>query len=437
MKKVLIIANLYHASPRIPSVTAYLPEFGWSATIITPAVNKNFENNLASPGDFFDKVKLVNADYRGDVFWLYRKIFKLFKFNTGESITEQIKERIGTTSKRSFIDNLLNFYQCIFAYPDTEITWQKEAFRKVEETIKKNSFQALMSSSPFPTSHMVAFRVKEKFGIPWLADFRDPWTQNHNYPFGRLRKFFEQKLEKKILKQADVLTAAAPSYAEKQEKLTNKKTFVVTNGFDPGTLNDLKIPLTKKFSITYTGSIYSGKQDPEIFFIALRELLSERIFSEKEIEVRFYGPRYSWFEALLKKYELKSVVGYYGFISRSESLKKQKESQILLLLNWEDAEEKGVYPLKFFEYMAGKRPILAACGFPGQDVEKMITQTQSGIYASGKEEIKKALLKFYTDYKKDGEVPYNGNIKEINKYSYREKARQFAELLDGIAENKQ
>ena len=40
MKKVLIIANLFHASPRIPSIAKYLPEFCWTPIILTNPLNQ-------------------------------------------------------------------------------------------------------------------------------------------------------------------------------------------------------------------------------------------------------------------------------------------------------------------------------------------------------------------------------------------------------------
>ena len=96
MKRILIIANLYHASPRIPGLATYLPEFGWEATIITPSID-NAERRLGFPEKFLERAKIAEAPYQGDIFWFWRKIFKLLGFKTDESVTEQIKERVGVT----------------------------------------------------------------------------------------------------------------------------------------------------------------------------------------------------------------------------------------------------------------------------------------------------------------------------------------------------
>jgi len=432
MSKVLIISNLFHASPRIPGLATYLPKGGWEATIISPPVGDNAENYLGFPKQFLEKSKIVEAPYRGDIFWLYRKIFKSFGFKTNQSITQQIKEHMGVTSKNSFIDLLMNWYQTILAYPDTERTWRNPALKAAYDILKKEHFNAILSSSPFPTSHIVAAELRKQFGLPWLADFRDPWTQNHNYPYGVIRKYLEKKLELRTISSADAMTAAAPVYAKKQEHFHKMPTIVITNGFDPKNINDQPIELTDKFTITYTGQIYTGKQDPEKFIKALKGLISEGTINPDDIEVRFYGPRLNWLSDKIANNGLIDSINQYGQVLRYESWQKQRESHVLLLLNWEDPTERGVYPLKFFEYLSARRPILASGGLQNDDLSKMLIETKAGVYAPNIEEIKASLLRFYKEYKRTGRVPYSGDFKEIDKYSYRGMARKFSDLLNQL-----
>lgn len=434
MKKVLIIANLYHASPRIPGSATYLPEFGWEATIITPPLGNDAESHFGFPKKFMERTKIIEARYKGDIFWFWRRIFKLFGFKMSESITEQIKEQVGITKKKSFIDILMNWYQTIFAYPDTERTWKKPALKITNQLLHKEHFDAILSSSPFPTSHIVASELKKEFHIPWIADFRDPWTQNHAYPFCSIRKIIEEKFEKTILKNVDYIVAAAPSYAEKQKNLFKRQVEVITNGFDHNNINIPPAGLTQKFTITYTGNIYTGNQDPSLFFLVIRKLVSNKTINPNDIEIRIYGAKLKWVADLVSEYGLCNIVKQYGFVSRYESIRKQKESQVLLLLNWENYNARGVYPSKIFEYLAAQRPILASGGLENDDMNKILTQTKSGIYAPTSNEIEKSLTSFYEEYKREGKVSYNGDLMEINKYSYREMAKKFAKVLDGVCQ---
>ena len=119
-------------------------------------------------------------------------------------------------------------------------------------------------------------------------------------------------------------------------------------------------------------------------------------------------------------------------VPREVSLKKQWESQILLKLNWEDSRFKGDYSGKIFEYLAAQRPILATGGFGNNVTEKLLNETKAGIYAPTVEDIRKALKEFYLEHKQNGKVSYRGRWKEIKRYSYREMAKKFTDVLNKI-----
>jgi glycosyltransferase involved in cell wall biosynthesis len=210
----------------------------------------------------------------------------------------------------------------------------------------------------------------------------------------------------------------------------NKKVYTITNGFDPELVNP-GIPLTKKFSITYTGYIYSGRQDPEPLFRILKILIDEKTIDPATIEVHFFGHHESWLLSDRKKYHLENIVQIHGHISREESLQKQRESQVLLLLTWNDPGEKGIYTGKLFDYLAARRPILAL-GLRESVVTDVLSQTQAGMSVSSDAEIKEQIAALYREYKEKGFVSYAGITSEIEKYSHREMARKFAGALEDI-----
>jgi glycosyltransferase involved in cell wall biosynthesis len=434
VKKVLVIVNLYHASPRIPGLCTYLPEFGWEATVLSPPLREGAETHLGFPRAFLKRTRILEAPFRGDIFWFWRKIFQGLGFRINESITEQIKERAGMFKQKSFIDVMMKWYQMIFAYPDTEKTWGKPALKTGRRVLHQEQFDAILSSSPFPTTHIVAAELKKEFGLGWIADFRDPWSQNHNYPYGRRRRYLDKRLELKTLLRADAITAASPLYAKKQEELHQRPTTVITNGFNPEDLNQPPIPLRETFTITYTGTVYPGKQNPEKFLIALEGLLTEKRIERKNVEARFYGQSYSWFKEKILACGLNNVVQLCGFVSRQESVERQRESHLLLLFNWEDEEEKGVYPSKFFEYLSSQRPILATGGFHGADLENLLQETNAGMYATTIEKIRNAIMDTFKEYNETKHVTYYGDLKKINNYSYHSMAEKFAHILDQIVE---
>ena len=90
------------------------------------------------------------------------------------------------------------YFQSIFAYPDTEKAWERLAQDFVEREIKSGPPPVLISSSPYPITHVIAHKFSKKYNLKWIADFRDPWSQNHNYKMPIWRKKLDERLEKKL-----------------------------------------------------------------------------------------------------------------------------------------------------------------------------------------------------------------------------------------------
>ena len=175
--------------------------------------------------------------------------------------------------------------------------------------------------------------MKIKYNIPWVADLRDLWTQNHNYNYGFIRRWFERRLEISTLIHADSLITVSKPLAEKLNSLHNKKLIhVITNGFDPEEMKEF--PLTKEFTLTYTGRLYYGKHDPTLLFRTVRDLINIGIFNSNTLKVRFFGPFEYWLEKKIRKFGLERIVIQHGMVAREIALVKQRESQILLFFNW-------------------------------------------------------------------------------------------------------
>jgi len=195
-----------------------------------------------------------------------------------------------------------------------------------------------------------------------------------------------------------------------------------------------QVDLTSKFTITYTGQIYTGRQDPSKLLAALHALISDGTINPDDVEVRFYGPEDELLAKEIERYGLVEIVKQYGIVPREVSFERQRESQLLLILTWEGLKKAG-YSLKIFEYLAAQRPILAT-GLGNDMTKELLDETKSGMYAPTVKDIKNILRELYSEYKLKGKISYNGDMEKINKYSYREIARKFAEILDSLIQSK-
>jgi len=398
----------------------HLLGFNWKSIVLTAPLAEKPE----VPFQIIETPYNDNSD-----FWK-----RLLGLNPNMGIGKQVKTKLGITRKKSLIDLFLAFGEEILLYPDAAKDWKSVAIKTTEELLQTEKIDAMISCHPF-TSHLIASKLKTKYNIPWLADFPDLWSQNHDYSFSPLRRIFERRLELRTLSTADALVTVSEPWAEKLRALHNRKTvYAITHGFSPDEVNIPPADLTAKFTITYTGTVF-GKQDPAKLFAALKDLTSDGIINTEDVEVRFYGTDVVWLDEEIKRYGLSNVVKYYERVPEEVSLEKQRESQLLLLMDWDDPEEPGLYLGKIFEYLGARRPVLATGGFEGDVIDELLIKTKAGVHATNVSDIKEVLTRLYQEYKQNGKVVYNGIESEINKYSHREMARKFAEVLDRVASN--
>lgn len=424
MRKVLLISWMFLekeaiGSIRLHGLAKYLPEFGWEPVILTKKVSGKSE----------PAYNVIETFYQDK-----RKILKnFFGFKAGESVIDQLGLPTHK-NKKSLIEYIYNMWREIFCYPEVETSWFKHAIVAGKNLLEDEKFDALISSSPSVTSHLIAKKLKYKYQVPWIADFRDLWTQNHYYAHTKIRTLVERKLEIKTLAMADALVTISPYLAEKLKELHKMNVYSITNGFSDEGTNNFPVRLTDKFTITYTGILYQSKRDPIKLFQTINELFEKKVINPNDIEIRFYGHKESWLEEEIKSFKLERIARMYGTVDRMTALNKQRESQLLLLLLWDHPEEKNVATGKLFDYLGSKRPILGIGGYKGF-VDEIMNETNTGIFATSLDEIKNYLVNSYNEWKKNGQVSYHGNISNINKYSQREMAKKFSEILNSIIKN--
>lgn len=433
MKRVLVIANLYHASPRIPALLTFLGEYGWRATVVTPPLGADAESVLGLPRDFSRFVDIAPAPYRGDVFWILRKLLAWFGFSSKSSYTEQLKGRVGGgRAGKSWVDRLMLTYQMLLAIPDTEWPWYRSAVRVASVQLDQHDFDVILSSSPVPTVHFVAARLKKQHGIPWVADLRDLWSQNHDYSFPAPRRWLDRRLELRALRSADLLTTISRPLEEKLKSLHGDRVAVIRNGYQPMVDALATAQLPDRFTISYTGTIYAGKQDPARFLVALRNLMKSGRMAPERVAVNFYGRYDSVLQQLVGELGLQDVVAQKGMFPRGEIRRHQKESHLLLLLQWEDAGEEGIFPLKLFEYLNSGRPVLATGGLASGEIADILNETRAGVVATTTEEVERALLQAYEVFLGGGPPAYRGDPAAIARYSYSGCASLLSDCLGRV-----
>jgi hypothetical protein len=427
MKRVLLVSFYFPPNQAIGSVRPmglrkYLPQTGWECFVLTPALKSGERED----------VQVIETGYV-DVFEAWKRRLRL---NPAKTLHSQLKlpeaTRANTRHAHTF---LIAQLKQVIAFPDPMKGWLRFACEKIDQ-LKTHNFDAVITTAPPPSAHVIGRYAKKTLKCPWVADFRDLWTQNLEKRLPILRPV-ERRLERKLLAQADAVVTVSDDWASQlRTAYPRAPVHTVTNGFDPENFPHGETKLTDRFTITYAGLLYQGKRDPGLLLEALRELLQEGLIQRGRLCLRFYGPIEPWFTTRVQKLGLSDVLEAPGVISRQAALERQRESQLLLQLGWYDQREKGQHTGKLFEYLGSRRPIVAVGGAPGA-MSEVLEHTQAGVHLQTKSEVKEYLLACYREYESEGQIRYQGQEDAIMQYSHMEMAKRYAEILDGVVKSRQ
>ena len=428
--RILVIADLVHASPRIPELIAGLCDlYEHEVVVLCPAHSPQQLDKINLPETFSSAVELVKTPVHQDCFQWIRGLLGYFRYKSENSYSEQLKSSFGNRSYFSnLIDWTLRVYQAFVAIPDTERSWINLAKKTYRAELSGRDFDCILSSSPYPSVHFVARWIKKQAPVFWVADFRDPWTLSHNYQLPKWRALLDTYMEKQVIADSDLVITVSAGFAQKLQNLHSRPVQVVRNGYRERSLRT-KYKRHDKLVISYTGSIYSGKQNPLVFLRAIYNLMRCQKISRADIEVNFYGRLDSELQRFIDDHQLAGIVTQRGYVSRSKSIQIQESSDVLLMCNWEAANESGIFPLKFYEYLGSRRPILATGRDYAGEITEILSQTSAGLVISETSEMEAFILDKLLEIKRDGRVNYYGNETAISAYSYRSSSRCLQQIL--------
>ena len=452
MKKVILIAFYFNqvneiASKRLRALAKYLPQFGWEPIVIVPDLGfipkENDDLNC----------RIIYTEYE-DMFSHFSNKFKKSK-SSDFNDSDDFKESKDSKDPIEFNDDKLKdstFYSNpiaskaisiageVFAYPDGMKYWYESAFKEASKIMDTEEIDAIISSSWPITCHTIAKDLKEHQDIPWIADLRDLWNLNPYVSHTFIRNYFEKRLELKTFENADALTTTTDLAAETLSTLHPKSRIVpILSGYDKDDFKFLEELVSKrddfssdspeKLKFIYAGSLYGGKRDPTYLFEAIRQLEDENKLDPSKISIEFYGDS-TGLEDIANRYGLLDIVHIGGKIAHEEVLKKQLDSDVLLLISWDNEKEKMFIPGKIYEYFALKKPVLSI-GYKEGSLKDLIEETKVGYHVSSLESTKEALLDIYNEFVEKGTVELNSDI-NIDDYSMENMAKKFADLLNEL-----
>lgn len=424
-KRVLIITYYWPPSggsgvQRWLKFAKYLPEAGWEPVIFTPE-NPDF--------DLHDEtlLKEISSDLEvirfpiWEPYQLFTKLKKKGKSHPGRILEQQ---------KKGFLEKIAIWLRANILVPDPRVFWVKPSVKFLNQLVQEGQFQAIITTGPPHSLLLIGQQLKQKHGVPWLADFRDPWSQWEFLDTLPMLSFIRRRheaLEQKVLQQADVVVTISPTFQRDLEKLSGRKIDLITNGYDPADIPQDFSPRTKvanQLHLIYIG-IIDAIRNPLPLMQALKD---EFEVAGEEVSWTFVGKVSEQVQQQVQSDPwLQNHIHFAGYVSHQEVFDFYAKADALVLILTETKNAKGNIPGKLFEYLATGLPVLAL-GDPLGDSSEILSQVGAGAVL-GHGDLKGMQTKLRELYNSAGTQQMLGPLEA---YSRKTGSKQVAELLDRV-----
>jgi glycosyltransferase involved in cell wall biosynthesis len=331
--------------------------------------------------------------------------------------TKQISRGIISEKNPSSIEKMMLYVRGNYFIPDARIGWVKPSVSFLKEFLNDKSIDAIITTGPPHSLHLIGLRLQKLLKVKWIVDFRDPWTTIHYHKSLRLTKSSEEKhkkLEAEVLQQADHIVVTSKTTRREFSEITKKPITVITNGYE---VSETIIPKPDaNFTLAHIGSLLS-ERNPQVLWKVLKELCVEnKSFSDK-LRIKLVGVVSDDVLQSIKDYGLGSKVELTGYVSHSEAKQMQHNAQVLVLLEIDKPETRAIIPGKLFEYLRASRPIIAL-GPDGSDIADILKDTRAGYFFKTVEieAIKEQLLKYFHSYEQSDLSVRSEGIERYNRY---------------------
>jgi hypothetical protein len=415
MKKILMVAFHYppwaggSAVHRTLKFTKYLPEFGWEPIVLTPR-QQAYPQIGASPCAIPEGVEVARA----------------FALDTARHL--------------AFRGSYLKF----MSLPDRWISWWPSAVARGLQLLRRHKPDAIWSTYPIATTHLIGLSLQRLSGLPWIADFRDPMKEidpntGEEFPEDPSTRKVNGWIEKPTLKYCSRAVFTTPGtlkmYASRFPDISPERWAIIHNGYDEEDFvaaeegAHFRPQSTGPVLLLHSGVLYPYVRDPKSFFAALSDLRRAGCITPSILKIVL---RASSFDELyrpqLKSLGIDDIVFLEPPISHQQSLVEMLNADGLLIFqaancNWQ-------IPAKLYECLRAHRPIFAMTDQAGDTAGVLRSEGIDSIVSlNSKTEIAEGLIKFISAVRNSTQ-----QIKSVERYSRKARTQELAQLLDSVCQ---
>ena len=438
MKRVLIIS--YYWPPtggsgvqRWVKFAKYLPAEGWQPVIYTPenpeqlAVDASLEAEVPAEAEIIRR-RIVEP------YEMYKKLLR----RSGHS-KEAVEVNPVNAQNKSFLQKTAMWIRGNLFRPDPRCLWIRPSVKFLKKYLKEHPVDLIVSTGPPQSMHLIGRKLAKETGLPWIADFRDPWTKIFYFKHLQMTRATERwhhKMEQKVLDDATAVVAVSPLVQQDFQAMTKTPVELITNGFDECDFTADKCMKAygdpeQDFVITHTG-LFAADGNPTVLWEALAEKCSTDPNFRKHLKIRLVGKTD---EQILKSIEeagLGENMENMGYQPHAVAVEQQRKASLLILPLRKEPEYKAVLPGKLFEYLASWRPVLGIGQTDGA-MSMILNNTKTGLVLNWDD--RKSIEKYIDICWKDH---LNGHLSvedaDISQFTRRNLTRRMAQLFDKLTE---
>ena len=435
-KRVLVIAAIYPPESgsgvqRTVKLVKYLRHFGWEPVVVTLEIKKPHMSGYEYFDELPDDIEVIRMPIN-----TYVTVPLLEKVKNTMLSMLSVKTRREFEHAYSKADVQMKVNLCSF--PETIAFWAHNVAEKINEFVDMSRISAVYSTSGPYSNHVAGLLIRQCFSIPWIADFRDEWSNNPAiWPNKRTLQYqMCVDAEQFIFKNADqVICVTELGYENYLELGVSKdKLTCITNGYDEEDFSNMMVDTfaNEQFSLVHNGVLYMDRT-PYPVLDALKNLIKKKEIDENKIVFHIGSIVEEELEkevsSIIKEYHLENVVRMTPYMEHAQSISFSAKADMLIVLLGASEKYRGSYTGKIFEYLRLGKWIVSL-GPKGSLVQKLLEKTGQGknIVFQDVGAIEQEILQRYQAWN-SGEQLQQRSSTNIEEYERKNLTQKHAEIF--------